>query len=495
MNLCNLEYIYDITNAIEMFFELETDQSLQNLEKYVKGEIPGLNQDFSLETYIANSFDFKENFQAIVELHELSLAEYLPNLNSAQARTKSNITPNFSSSKISDLYHTLPLVKEHFEGMVNSSVIKEIIIGDKKSKTYVETDEEVSANISSLKNRLFNTIQDFLSKKGILKEEIKPLYNENGDLNDYSHYKRIMNMLDHYFFNAQNFTLIPTYSGKKIPNIDMDITVENQILEAYNAGAFLSNFDTVLAEYFSGIVDINYGLFNNLRTNTGSNKYRLKIEGLKTEYWKKDDHESEGSETSESKLAKLLISTIPFYNKKKENLGIYMEMKDFYLFAAKLTDFEILYGNKLKNQNNTSFKYFNEDPKAALLWYITEIMNAVDNKKGSLQELKEIFEDVYEFSYSLKKYIESEEFNILEKESNSKESVLNMFAQVINNSFGASYSKTNADGSYKIQEMYKQNFNSIQLQNTILANMFNAGSVTMYDSQKVEEHLTKILKG
>ena len=78
-----------------------------------------------------------------------------------------------------------------------------------------------------------------------------------------------------------------------------------------------------------------------------------------------------------------------------------LEMKDFYLFAAKVTDFEIRYGNQLKNEKDSTFKYFNEDPVNGLNWYLDEIVKA---SKGTsiVPGLQKHFSSNFEFAISLK---------------------------------------------------------------------------------------------
>lgn len=369
MSKCNLDYIDKILGAIEVFLFSDGEKTLQNLENHVKRVIPGLNQEFSLETYFVSSVDFKEAFENQAELYGVNITDFIKDIDSVNVKAKSNIAPNFSSNKITDLFHTLPLVRANFESSMNSDILREIIIGKGDSKNYVSTDAEVSNNLASLKDKLFRQIQQFLIKNGLLTTAEQPLYNENNDVIDYNYYRQVMMMLDNYFFSGEKYPLIKTYSNKKgIPNLALDINTNTDLFNAYNAGILLSNFDTVLQEYFSGIIDINYNLFNNLRANLEEgNKYSLKIEGLKTAYWLSDSHAAEGSESAESKITRLLISTIPYLNKNGQDLGLKMEMKDFYLFAALISDFELVYGNILKSIPGTKFRYLNENPREVLM--------------------------------------------------------------------------------------------------------------------------------
>lgn len=472
MSKCNLDYVNKILNVIDDFLFSKQNRTLESLEAYVKAEVPELEGDFLLEAYFTNK-DFKESFELQASLYGLDITEFIKDLDSINVKTKNNIAPNFSSSKITDLFHTLPLVKLNFESELNGNILREILIGDGSSKSYVSSNSEISSNLASLKNRLFDNIQRFLIKKGILTTDVESLFTEDGDVTDYNHYKKVMMMLDDYFFSGENFPLIKTYSNKKgIPSLPEDLVANSDIFDAYNAGVLLSNFDTVMQEYFSGIIDINYNLFNNLRSNLEEeDKYKLRIEGLKTEYWLADSHAAEGSESAESKLTRLLVSTIIHFNKSGKDIGLKMEMKDFYLFAAMLSDFETVYGNQLKNQVGLNFKYFNENPREALLWYLDQIEKAINQENGSIEWLRTTFQKNYDFALSLKRYFHSKDLNILEKEKNSELSLITILAQIINNNFGASYGKYNADGTYKVQQMYKQNFNNIGIQNTTLSHL------------------------
>lgn len=358
MDQCKIERSKDILNSIEDLLYFKENVTLEDLEDTVQIEVSDIG-DFKLAQYVASSTEFKESLEKLLRQYNLNLSQILPDVVSSIVTTKSNVASNFNSVEILDMFHTLPMIRSAFEGKVNAEVIKKVLIGNKNSKTYVQTDEEVTRNLTDLKNELFKEIQEFLISKRLLSGKPKVLIDSQGGIKDYAYYIQVMQQLNKYFFEDTNFSMISTYNGKKIPDITVDST---DIVNAYNAGVFLNNFDSVISNYFEGIVDINYLDYNNLQTTTSDPKYKKKIEGLKTDYWLSDTHSAEGSENAETKIIKSLISTIAIYNKKNQNTGIFMEMKDFYLFAAKVSDFEIRYGNQLKNEKDSTFKYFNEDP-------------------------------------------------------------------------------------------------------------------------------------
>lgn len=290
MNICNLEYANNIVSSIEEFLyfsnieEFKNNKDIKILEQYVEKNVEEL-RNFNLSDYLASSDDFKSTIEYLFDSYDLVMSDFVSDITSSIVKSKSNISPNFSSTEVVDLFHTLPLIKADFENKINGSIIKEILIGDPKNNKYVSSNEEITQNLSILKNKAFREIQQFLKSKNLLKRNIIDLYNDKNNIVDYSAYKEVINTLDKYFFSGENFAMIDTYSGKRIPNLDMKINSSEDILNAYYNGILLSNFDSVVSTYYEGILDVNYNMFNDLRSNLNSeNKYELKIKGIKTDY-------------------------------------------------------------------------------------------------------------------------------------------------------------------------------------------------------------------
>lgn len=279
MSKCNLEYTSKIISSIGDFLYFKDDKTKENLEAYVKVEVPGLNQEFSLEQYVATSSEFRMLLEKELEDYALTLSDFITDIDSKEVKMKSTISPNFSTYSIDSLFHTLPLAKANFEREMQTSIINNLVIGNKDNIRYTSSNGEVSTNFQNLKNDLFKKIQKFLGL------EEQDLYDAKGNVISYSHYKHVIGLLDNHFFKGK-YSLITTTSNKKgIPDLAIDINKNADIFEAYNAGILLVNFDSIIKDYFSGIIGINYDLFNNLQSNLdSSDKYIKKIEGIKTEY-------------------------------------------------------------------------------------------------------------------------------------------------------------------------------------------------------------------
>lgn len=493
MNQCKLENAENIITEIKNFlFDTELDINPENIEEYVKAEIPNIG-DFSLNTYALDP-GFKESLKEALNDAGFELSDVITDKTSKQVQTKSNVAPRFESTSIVDMFHTMPLVKALFENYVNGKVITASYIGGAESDHFVNSDDELNEYLADFKEELFETIQKFLISKNEISGKVQKLYGENGEVLDYGHYSYVMKKLNSHFFNSNKYSKIKTYSGKDIPNLDLDKTNGN-VLDAYNAGIILNNFDSVLISYFKNIINIDYRYFNNLQSTSKDPKYKVKIKGIGTEYWLADTQEAEGSESAESDIIKLLVSTIPIKNKNGFS-GMYSEMKDFYLLAAKISDFEVLYGNQLKNQEGSTFKYFNEDPKNGLMFYLDSIVNATKNKSEVDKKFYTHFYDSFDFINSLREYLISPELNIQKKEENSLSGIIDIFSQIINNNFGTTYSKYNADGKYTLQEMYKQNFNNITVQNMLFSKMFsNSHKAELYSEKETQSKINELLNG
>ena len=111
----------------------------------------------------------------------------------------------------------------------------------------------------------------------------------------------------------------------------------------------LSNFDSVLNNMFKGMIEVNYNYFNHLDSVIDNKpKYKLKVSANSLLYWNNDTHDSKSSENKEDKITKMIVGSIPMYNKTNVKTSDFMEMKDLYLFASMIHNFELKFGNKFK---------------------------------------------------------------------------------------------------------------------------------------------------
>ena len=109
--------------------------------------------------------------------------------------------------------------------------------------------------------------------------------------------------------------------------------------------------------------------------------------------------------------------------------------------------------------------------------------------------LQKHFSSNFEFAISLKNYLNSSELNIAKKDKNSDVKLSSIFSQVVNNNFGTAYLKYNANGRYTIQEMYKQNFNNIKVQDMLFTQMFrNSNNASFYNQIGLESNMLSDIK-
>ena len=441
---------------------------------------------------LLNALD-DENLSSLREVldNEYSAINYnsLLNENFREISTRNNVVSVFRSPEVTPLFHTMKVAENYFEQTTNEKMVIATMIGT--GDKYVSTDEEFNNNIKDLKNQLFNTIRSFL---GLPKVNI---YDEFGNFipESYEDYVMTINKMEEYFGDKLQIT---SYSGNKVPLLRLNIrnADSRNILDAYNAAIFLTNFDNIIEKYFSSIIKINNinESFNNFQSPPDSFKYELKVKGLETVYWINDDHISESVEKSETKLAKLLISSIKQLNKDGEFTGQYLETKDFYSFASLLQDFELTNYNYLKN-NFPEWTPFNENPDEALDWYLNKIEEYHENRLANKENVNlnlfgKSFSYKLEFVKSLKGFFN--EHNIAEKEKTSDGSLKVLFTQVINNSVGATYLIYNANKkTFEEKQMHKHKANEIALQNSIYSHI--SKHITVFDNNTDKDTLSEII--
>ncbi len=480
MNNCSVDLQRRIITAMEeAVFTLPGQPTVADVEEYIGLKISKKFTFKSVRDNIPIRTAFKEIFG------DVDLSD-----SGGSALHYSNIIKNVRSYSIDDLFHGLPAAKVEFEGYSTRLLIGDGILGRNNKSNYAFSDIDLNSNFKDLKNNLFEKIQKFLTKKNKYRGKISPLFDRDGVV-DYNHYVNIMNILDQYFFNNLEMPTITSYTGKKVPELSYNFNTNRDIFEAYYDMIILTNFDSIINSKFSKYFKVNINKMNLLDLDTGDNlKYTLVFDPNTSLYWNKDDHESESSEGRTDWFTKSLVTLIPQYNRQGEKTPNYMEVNDFYLLASKFAEFELLEGNRLKNDKNNEygFDYFNNNSVERFQWYLENIKRSVNKEIGSLPSLATYFGDVYDKILSIDKFINESEYNIAEKERNSGNSLITFMTQVINNNFGASYSIYNTDGTYTTQEMYQQDFNSTRVQSSLFSAMkINYMNKSFYDLTDAKE--------
>lgn len=487
MNQCTLSQQKEIIDIIQYKFILNGETTIEDLESEISENVI---KDFKFAEFKDNSEITKELIKNGINIEELF------DTDSSSTIYKSNVVKNISTYSIDDLFKGIPVAKKYFDSYLGEIIVREAIIGRGDSDHYVNSDHELSENFSNLKNKLFIEIQEFLQSEGLLSTDVVELF-ENDRVIDYAYYNHIMGLASDYFFSGENVGLL-TFEGKLVPNLNIDLDSKEHLFKAYNNTILLTNFDSIINTEFKGMIEINYNYFNHLNNSIGCNpKYRIKVEANSLLYWNRDNHDSKSSENKEDQITKMVVNSIPAYNKNNQKLPESMEMKDLYLLGSMIHSFELKYGNKFKN-SDVEFEYFNKNPGQSLVWYLQKIIQAFNKEGDYISEFNDSlkigerggfnFRDVINLAYSLNNYINDPELNILAKEKTSTNSLLSIIGQVINNNFGVIYSVFNTSTGLEIQNMHQQDFNSTYINNTVLSYMVtNALNKDMYDLKNKEE--------
>lgn len=340
-----------------------------------------------------------------------------------------------------------------------------------------------------LKNDLFKNIQNFLIERGRLPGilEAQPLFNEFR-LVDFNYYNRVMQAATDYFFNGE-FTMLNSYTNKKIPNISKDNSINSKVYEVYSDLIFLANFDTVIKNDFGHMIKINSEFLDTIEGSPIHDKYSIKSDAQSTMFWNNGTHSEESASSLNTKMASMLINIVPAFDKMGNKLPIFMEMNDMYLLSAVIADFELKHGNRMLADTGNGFDYLTKDTTKQFEWYLNNIVEAFkdeSSENANKQIIRNHFEDYSSIVYALHDFINDKELNIPMKEQNADITIKELFGQVLGNSYGAIYHVYNTSGDLTIQQVYSQDFNSTGLQNTVFSNLRAASGGNMNYSMNVK---------
>ena len=469
-----------------------TEESLKDLDKKIA-------KDLDIKEAKLENYAHVRGVRNMARTFGIMLSDSV----SGSVSYKTNVIEEISSTEVDDLFHGIAIAKLHFKGFIGEEVVNNFIIG--YGEGLVETNEELTENFARLKNDMFIDLQKFLIDNNILKIKVpQELYTDGLHIKDYDNFVSVLEQVRDYFFKGNKFEKIKSYSGKEVPNLDLETTQEEY--QAYFKMIFLANFDSVINKEFSHLITINSlqyndlgsiapeingestykevggGEHNNLDSPLAPNyKYRRVFRPESTQYWNQESHAEEGVESTNVKFAEMIINSIPAYTKTNKKLLYHLEVKDIYLLSAEIMQYELINGNKLKNAVRDSrnqgvpssledFDYFTTNVSEKLLWYVNNIYEAIQGGEDHYN-LRAHFSKVSNITNSLYHYFNDPNLNILQKEAVSKLSITDIIGQVISNSFGATYNISDTKKGLIIQQMYSQDFNSTGMNNTLYSKM------------------------
>ena len=438
-----LEQIEDLL----LFSNAPTKESIES-EIRQSGE-----SEFTFSGFLSNlSEEEITNLTDIIESLGVSSSDFFTKNNIIITRNVSAVIPELTNhGDVLSIFHNQPHLSVQFTNWVIPRFANATFIGDKDSDSFVKFDTEVSRNMNQLKEDSFSEIVKFLKNTKVNGKFLLPsnkeykLFGTNNSVN-YQDYMAVMKIAGNYFMNPDNFAQTPSYiEGRSFPL--MGLSTNKGIIEAYFSTILLNNFDFVLNQLGTGVtVDMKFiGTFNFHEDSQNNPKYSRKAQGLHMDYWSAETHESEGSETKEDDLTKMLVASIPSYRKDGKTIDGMMEVKQLYLLGSRIAKFELENYSYLKNKF-PEWRPFNQNSSKSLDFYIDLVTNE-DNKNDRLLKLFEIKETLL----SLKNFFEAN--NINKKEKNSTMSLKSIITQVINNNRGGVYSIYDSNGNLQIKEM------------------------------------------
>lgn len=499
MSKCTFREINTVIKAANKIYRRNRGKPLSAPELSIRlaNEL-GIDPDtFDLGLQISGE---KNSFRPIVDRFGIDTKALLDEFN-GDVLAKTNTIKDITSFSINDMFHGIPSALKYFEGRTNRQIALKSWVGEGNSDTYVMDNETVSKNMQHLKNELFVNIQNFLISEGKLDgiDAAKPLFNETFGLVSVDYYNEVMQAATDYFFYG-DFTMLNSYTSKKVPNISKDAKITDKVYEIYSDLVFLSNFDTVVKNNFGHMIKINGNYLDSIEGSPVHNKYSIKPDAKSQAYWSNNAHSDEGAQNLNTQIANMLITTIPAYDKLGNKLPIFMETNDMYLLSAVISSFELEHGNKMFSDEGNGFDYMSKNSSRQLEWYLDNIMEVINETSTNphREVIKEHFQNHYNIIHSLYNFLNDSELNIQAKEQNAETSIKELFGQVLGNSYGAVYHVYNSSGDLSVYQVYSQDFSSTGLQDTVFSTLrTRLNSPKYYDVTNVKnvERFEELFEG
>jgi hypothetical protein len=485
MSLCPVQNQKQVLKKIA---RLKTKASIEDIGNIIKEELPNYTIEKALSNFDADS---KEKLVRV-----LLKAGYTSNpqtmeeqVNLATVKKINDINSDFLSTEVTDLFSGVPGAEKYFKREVNSLLGSAIFFGTPESANHVRSNADLNKSIKYLKNTLFQKIVDYLVDNSKLNKDdyytvgtvggeqkfifTGGLYKPNGKFKNYDLYKASIETLNEHF--REKFGTSINYNDRRIINIPNNLQSFKSILDIYNAAVILVNFDNVISKYFDKIVGIDLSVFNSLEDSaTNPNKYSQKIEGIVTEYWKKETHEADSVDAITDNLTKTIIGLIPHYNADGSKLQDTLEPRDFYGFGAMIKDFELENINYLVTLENWVPYSFN--PIKGMQYYINTVLDAYSNGFKSQEfSIFNKFSRRVNIARSLDEFYKS----IKKKEDNSEQAVASILSHVLNNSYGAKYSivKIGKNSTTELLDLNNHNADRVAAQNSLFTHLLSKASL------------------
>ena len=289
--------------------------------------------------------------------------------------TKTNVIPELDfENHPSIVFKNSPLAFRYMEVELKKNIVNFTYL-DSVNKQYIVGNDMVNNAIVEYKNRLFNSLLDYLGK------EKNFLYTPEGTVDSTVYETTLKEAFDKFGYNSEKF--------------DNNVILSNEIKERYdvfNAMFILNNFDKIIKREFGNAITIDENYLNYLDISAG-NKYNFDSTILQTAFFSDDTHEAKDAKLLTSPLIKIITATIPFYDSNNNPVvGEYLGNTRFIDFGSNIPDLEF-------NLDENIFKEtFNENPRE----FITTLFN-----KLSPDDIVKYFKGNADTYYSLKNYLQN----------------------------------------------------------------------------------------
>lgn len=374
---------------------------------------------------------------------------------------------------LDDFYGSAFVVKEAMLNDFQHNLLTHSLINFEERRI-ISNNCDLNYEIQNMKSQYFNTLLKFLNVS-----DTRALFINNKI--DTVYFARIMELAKQEFSKLDRDDLI--YAFNNIHRVNREgVKYNEQLINAFNAYAVLSNFDKLVNKTLGKIISIS--------KNGNDSVYSLTIKNALSKSWTTTEETDAMKELGQ--FSRLLIETCPLIDKAHVKLG-YVNMSAFLGVSAKLRNESLLSKLRKSPELYKLFINFHTAPS----YYLPKIIEAV--LKGKLNDYitfsrtdLNVLNSIYERFYNPSgNSLYNVMLEVYSKDSRTSFDILESIAEIVDRSCGNYYIQyVRSEDGVKIKEVTRINKDreSIRKQNAInIYNQYRTDKETIIEKYHIAE--------
>ena len=470
------DYFLDLFKTYKEQFAIEDARTL------IEGIFPSISRIGRLSQKDSEFFNIENLVARLEDSYKGVSFNNVQNNSSEQVEKQVEETnPYKGTEALEAMYPLAPTVYINAKYYFNSQIVNGFIL-DRDNKLAVKTNEDLNISVRRLKQKLLDTIYEYLKDDKTFNAENFQLYNDNGQYsNKFSKAQYRINST----LQMDTNQLLKTYNQMRLGSTKAKIK-----MDAYNAFALLTNFDSYVSQLFGKNILINQG-------GTFKATYAFADKNMvSNKTWRSTENYDPEKEVNG--FLKLIIDTIPIYQASTNNrlLG-YVKFNQFQnsikqLKELSLVDLDLLRPDLEETlQDALTDKEYNIIQKYKKLSNLVNSVRLHPNNISILYKLfsNSQFKQIDTISKIIDKWgpldldITYSVFKGLEDIKNTDEDFFNAVQHQIDSTSANKLLQYfyNDDNSINIRELKDLNLSNLKRQIEYTINGYNARSLNKYE--------------